>query len=615
MLFAKRIKKVLSHMQDNRFVKIATISGFTAIILANIVTLLNPTQGYELSIYDATPSIVWYCLIFSSLCGISIIVFEVYTKHCNNSNSWIYGLVLLIISRVTLLWLPYNRGYITWQGDHMTHIGIVEDTLTSGFVAPDNYYPIVHIFLSEMALTANLSAEFLTKYSTVLMSVFFVVSIYLFGIYLLKDKTVSLLALSAAGCVIFSRYDVYLMPNGWAVLFFPFALLLVVKATEKESKLAYKIIAAIILILFPFFHTLSALLLAIVIILLAASHTILSKFGYLRSQIEKYFLLPDCAPSPAILGVLLVTWTTWTLSFRTFHPNIRSLFNSIFSDTDTDVLASMGNKVSKMNFDLFDLVFLAVKEEGPTIVFLILFIFGSYLIFNAYCNEQEFRRIIIFIGVTFFFGFLYASYLFGILPGLGSVAGGRILAYVKVMIPIFAGIVYMHILSKRKAIGILLCIGVIMIPVVLSIFGVFPSPYVHRPTPQITVMDIHGMGWSFDKKDRDIHYVEIMSPPYRFADAVLGKGERTQGSDIQRYAEKVPDHFNYLENSYFGESYLSDRYLVLTKFDRILYSTVYKPVGRFDELDFTRLKNDPSVQYLYSNGECEVHYINQFFTK
>jgi hypothetical protein len=615
MMFAKKIEKVLSHMQGNRFVKVATISGFTAIILANIVTLLNPTQGYELSIYDATPSIVWYCLIFSSSCGISIIVFEVYTKHCNNLNSWIYGLVLLLISRITLLWLPYNRGYVAWGGDHMTHIGIVEDVLISGFVAPDNYYPIVHIFLSEMALTANLSAEFLTEYSTVLMSVFFVVSIYLIGTYLLKDKTVSVLALAAAGCVIFSRYDVYLMPNGWSVLFFPFALLLVVKATEKESKLAYKIIAAIILILFPFFHTLSALLLAIVIILLAASHTILSKFGYLRSQIEKYFLLPDCAPSPAILGVLLVTWTTWTLSFRTFHPNIRSLFNSIFSDTDTDVLASMGNKVSKMNFDLFDLVFLAVKEEGPTIVFLILFIFGSYLIFNAYCNEQEFRRIIIFIGVTFFFGFLYASYLFGILPGLGSVAGGRILAYVKVMIPIFAGIVYMHILSKRKAIGILLCIGVIMIPVVLSIFGVFPSPYVHRPTPQITVMDIHGMGWSFDKTDRDIHYVEIMSPPYRFADAILGKGERAQRSDIQRYAENVPDHFNYLENSYFGESYLSDRYLVLTEFDRILYSTVYKSVGRFDEPDFIRLKNDPSVQYLYSNGECEVYYIYQFFTK
>jgi len=39
----------------------------------------------------------------------------------------------------------------------MTHIGIVKDVLISGFVAPDNYYPIVHIFLSEMALTANLS--------------------------------------------------------------------------------------------------------------------------------------------------------------------------------------------------------------------------------------------------------------------------------------------------------------------------------------------------------------------------------------------------------------------------------------------------------------------------
>ena len=606
MLFAKRIKKVLSHMQDNRFVKIATISGFTAIILANIVTLLNPTQGYELSIYDATPSIVWYCLIFSSLCGISIIVFEVYTKHCNNSNSWIFGLIVLLISRLTVIWLPCNRGYLAWGGDHMSHIGTVRDIFTSGFVAPDNFYPVTHILLSEMALASNVPAEFLTKYSTAFMSTFFVISIYLTGRYLLNDKRSTLLALAATGCVIFSSYEIYLMPNGWSSLYFPFSLLLIIKATERDAKLAYKILAAIILILFPFFHTFSALVLALILILFATVHASLGKFGYLREKIQKHFVLPDTAPSLALLGVLLVTWIAWTLSFKMFHPNIRSLSDSIFSGLNENVLAGMGDKVSKMDFDVFDLISLGIKAEGVKLMFFILFILGAYLTYNTYHKKMEFKKIIIYLGIILFLCFIYISYLFGIFPGLGSIAAQRILGYPILITPVFVGFVYRHILSKGKVTFALLCIGMMMIPVVLSTFGIFPSPYVYRPTPHVTTMDMDGMEWSFIKKDRDIQYVEIMSPPYRFADAVLGTNERRQRSDIGVYIDIVPDHFNYTRNAYFGKNYSSSRYLVLTAFDKILYTTVYKSVGRFNEADFARLKSDPSVQYLYNNGECEV---------
>jgi hypothetical protein len=165
----------------------------------------------------------------------------------------------------------------------MTHIGIVHDIVVSGFVAPDNYYPVVHLLLSEMVLILNVSGEYITKYSTAFLSVFFVISIYLIGKYLRIDKRATLLALAATGCVIFSRYDVSLTPNGWSVLFFPFALLLVFKATDREVGLAYKIIAVIILVLFPFFHTLSALLLTIIIFLFSAIHTVLNRFGYLGS--------------------------------------------------------------------------------------------------------------------------------------------------------------------------------------------------------------------------------------------------------------------------------------------------------------------------------------------
>ena len=235
MLFAhEEGKKAGILLWGNRSVKVVAIIGLITIVLVNVIILLNPSRGYELSIYDATPSIIWYGIILSFLCGICIIVFEVYTKHYNISNSWIHGLFIILISRVTLLWLPYNRGYIAWSGDHLTHIGFVNDVLTSGFIGIDNYYPTAHILLSEIALISSLSAEFLTRYSTTFVSVFFVMSIYLIGKYLLVDKSVTLLALAATGGVILSTYDIYFMPNGWSVLFFPFALFLTIKASQRS---------------------------------------------------------------------------------------------------------------------------------------------------------------------------------------------------------------------------------------------------------------------------------------------------------------------------------------------------------------------------------------------
>lgn len=609
MLFAQEGKITNILFRENRFIKIVAIIGLITIILVNIITLLNPSRGYELSIYDAAPSIIWYGIILSSLCGIIIVVFEVYTEHYNRSSSWIYGFFIILISRITLLCLPYNRGYVAWYGDHLTHIGSVRDILTSGFISPDNYYPITHILLSEVALVTNLSIEFSTKYSTTLISVFFVVSIYLVGKYLLLDKGVTLLTLAATGCVILSHYDVYLMPNGWSILFFPFALSLILKATEREVKIAYRILTVVVLLLYPFFHTLSALMLAIILLLLVVIHAILDKFPYLSNKIREHFVLPDSAPPLSILCALVITWVAWTLSFKRFYPNIRTLYNSIFLDIDGNVLGSMGDKISKMNLDIADVIFLAINQEGAAIIFIILFIFGSYLAYNKYRKEQKFQKIVVFIGVTFSFGLLYATYLFNVLPGLGSIAGSRILEFCILMTPIFAGIVYMHILSKKETVFALLCIGMMMIPVVLSIFGAFPSPYVHMPTPDITTMDMHGAEWSFTVDKRGISYIETISNPLRFSDAILGRDQRAHRFQAN-FIDQIPDHFNYPMSLYFGENYLSDRYLILQKYDRILYSTVFKAIGRFTEFDFIRLKSDPSVQYLYSNGECEVYYVN-----
>jgi len=122
-------------------------------------------------------------------------------------------------------------------------------------------------------------------------------------------------------------------------------------------------------------------------------------------------------------------------------------------------------------------------------------------------------------------------------------------------------------------------------------------------------MDMAGMAWFIEEKESTIKCIQIMSPPRRFAQGILGTVEAKKRSDIKR-SPQFRDHFAYDEYDTVGEQYAEDKYAAITKFDRILYSTVWKVVGRFDEADFERLEQDPTVSKLYSNGELDVYLIH-----
>ena len=120
-------------------------------------------------------------------------------------------------------------------------------------------------------------------------------------------------------------------------------------------------------------------------------------------------------------------------------------------------------------------------------------------------------------------------------------------------------------------------------------------------------MDIKGFEWIVTYKNDSIKandFAEIMSPPYRFIDAIKGNEKRMEV--IGRKSPKVPDHFNYNLYRTIGESFENDKYMVLTKFDKIVYATVWSEVGRFSSDDFIKLNEDITAVKLYCNGECDT---------
>jgi hypothetical protein len=581
------------------------IAGYISIALVNLIEYLSPSQGYELSIYSATPFVAWLLIIICVICGIIILIWSVIQSTYHRLSSWILGLILLLFTRLTILYLPYNRGYFSWTGDNISHAGLVIDILRSGFFSGENFYPITHIILSQIQIISDINTYLVINYSTAIISVFFVLSFYLLGNIIFSDRRYTLLTLASVGCVIFNQYDVFLTPNGWSILFFPFIFFVVLKTMKKKDTLAYSVLAIILLTMLPFFHPLSTLMMIAILTMFLLIFIFINNFHALRKVLDGYIRVnTDLNPLPFIL-ILLAVWIPWVISFSFFNANIEGIFDALVSGDSVNVIAGMSGKLGKMGFGILDTLLLILMQMGSELFFLALFLLGTFIVMTKCRQKPDFENFFVLMIITLMFGSLYTLYIFNLLPGVENIGAERLLAYLVLFLPLFAGVVYTQLLIKNPRVYSGICIILILIPVVLSILSLYSSPIISYASPQISVMDMEGAQWAIDMNQDKVAFVMIAKDPSRFADGLMGTVAANQRVDLKDI-KNVPDHFTYADNRWLGQAYSGDRFLLMTKMDKILYSTIYKRIGRFGDADFSRLRSDMSVDWLYSNGESEV---------
>ena len=101
----------------------------------------------------------------------------------------------------------------------------------------------------------------------------------------------------------------------------------------------------------------------------------------------------------------------------------------------------------------------------------------------------------------------------------------------------------------------------------------------------------------------------ITVAPGRFADALLTPEERSI-QRLSRYLDdedKAPWRFGYDMDSSISSIYSRETDLVITPRDKRLYIDIFPDMAkhRFTNQDFERLKIDPGVDSIYSNGEFD----------
>lgn len=593
---------------QKRSFKLLIITCFLALMAALIIAWNNPATGYELGIYKNTPILTWVFLILAMLGGVSIIIHQVVTRGYDTSRIWMMGLLLLVLSRFAFLYIPYIRGYVNWRGDNITHWGFLTDVLNTGHFSTVNFYPITHSLLSQTVIITGVPMQYITNLSTAFLSVFFIIATYLLATAVLPKRGQQLLATATAGVIMVGgSYNIFLMPNGWSILMIP---LLFYFYFKKRSRPAYTLPFFLMLVMYPFFHPLSGLMIVMVflaiIIIKQLSRIILKKRVELTSLGKS-----NDALLPVMIGLTILL--PWILSFNRFRPNIRQMWSQIISG-GPDVLATMGDTLSKIHVQGFDIIILFIKLYGVLAILIILSLIGLFLIVRQITKTDDNQKPLpaLDIGIGFlFFGLLFLLYILGA-PGMQSIGGNRMLAYTSLFTPVL-GAVALYRTSQVIRFKYLCCtllLIFLMILAGLSLMGSYSSPYNIQPNAQITRMDMAGMTWLINEKSTAVGHVTIMSPPSRFADGILGRIESIKRTDIRRNTVTFSDHFGYDEYATIGEEYSDDKYVGITKFDRIIYNTVWSIVDRFNKEDFEKLEEDPTVDRLYANGELNVYYIH-----
>jgi hypothetical protein len=605
---------------DGRMIlKIIAIVSFILLTFTLSIIANSAASGYEISIYTNISPLVWIFLLGSIIGGVTIITYQASRKDCkSNDYFWLVGFLILIISNFIILSLYIFRGYYIYgHGDVLSHLGMMKDILLSGHISQDNLYPVTHILITQIAEVSEISHVLVAKYLHVFFSILFMLYVYCLSKAIFHNRSYVLLSTAASITLFFSLFQTGIYPHLLSMLMLPLFYYLYFKTLEERS-LEFEILFITLLIMYPFFHPISALIVILSLVVME-----FSKVLYFVLKNKQIIQATRQIRTSHIL-ISFITFSLWILSFRQFRYNLQYLVKWLSGEASH--IAQMSEtvgKLEKLHIHRFDIVELLLKMCGDDLIYIILSLIAVFIIFKKIVRSDDEKLEKAFMVSIWF--------LLGSLLSIFSFISFRIhdpyrilnLNFSMVVTPLLVGYALSESFRKHEMklksiwsyVVIVIIVSLIVLPATIGIFSLYTSPYINQPNSQVTQMEIEGMTWLFNYKDRTIKTIEILSITSRFADAILGYNWHNERNDISTRSSEgknrfIPDHFNYSYHETLGESLVRDNYAIISKYDRVLHLSVWNVIGRFNENDFERLNYDKTVNKLYSNGEFEVYRVN-----
>jgi hypothetical protein len=595
--------------RNDRFFKIILILGFFLIVaMVKILSDTEPASSYEFSIYDAFPWYFWIFLLSAILCGQIVIIGSAITQ--SKKNYWFFGLCVILVSNVIVLFMPKIRGYFIFgDGDVLTHIGYMRDILQTSYIG-ENQYPVDHILGVIIHLSSGLSLSDTTFIIPPFFSFFFILSMYFVGKTIFPTKFERLILLLLSSILILGEFHVAFTPNSQAIFFVPLILYLAFKIYYGVNFNKYYILILLISSLLVLYHPLVAIMVILILCLMEIVQYIL----------KKYQTIPKNVNYTYIIIFMLIVFSMWSSYLITMIWAIKPIAYRLLGDqTVVSELQNNFDIISKVALDPIYLITLILTMYGQWILFGILSVLSIGLMLRSLRNQKTELNFYNGFSIVGFVVFLMLSAVIFLM--INNFGFGRIFSFAIIfsllLIPtgvyIFIGNNSQEaLLSRQRKIKLVSVILVFFCVTSFSLFNLFNSPIIKEPNVQVPKSNYYGMSTFFAVRDDSFPVFELGPATFRYYDAIFGVSAKRVNIEYEDKDMMPYDHFGYQNKTLSAFFYENSKYLVISDKGSDFYQRMYPEFRnnwRFLPEDFEHLKSDSKVQHIYSNRNLEIFLI------
>jgi hypothetical protein len=604
-----------SEKYSQGFQKSILIILFLFLTGALIVTWNVPSAGFEASIYNSTPLVLWIALISSVIVGVSIVLWSVSDSGYGRSNLWKYGFLLILLCFAICLGLFIIRGYYMWSmiGDPSSHIGWIKEILQNGRVPALIFYPVTHIFLSEISLVTTLNPLSFYTIIPLFFSLLCVGFIYIF-VRVLSTNQIEPVIAGIISCTFIYGWYLNFTPNALANMFFPLALFLTVKYL-KSNNFSWGVLLYIVLLLYPVFHPVPSIMLGLILLTLWIPRKVYDVWRVFREKNRNLQNVDRMNVKAVIPFLFLLIWYIFWLSLHSIWGyTLTQMYMTVRAEGEPSKGILLTEQIKYAQFYGYDVFVIFLKSYADLLLLSILSVLTFVLLWKTVSREQKPETIFSLYGP---FGILCILipllFLFN-LP-FGPL---RFLFYIAVLETVFVAYLVSWIVIKSREskrtftvwltnIAVLLLLGGLFLSGLLTLY---PSPYSLTMTEQTPQSEVSGMAHFFEYRNGTTPVSGFHTPVGRFANLLLSS-QQISAHHLPLYLkdeDRPPWHFGYDYFPSIASSYDNETNLIIMQRDKSYYSDYFPDMAKYriTTRDFERLNNDPGASLLYTNGGFDL---------
>jgi hypothetical protein len=544
------------------------------------------------------------------------IFFSVYVilQSCDSqSKTLYYGYFSILLIETILFFLPIMRGYYSiFRGpeDVYYHMFVASQIFNTGYLPLTDFYPIMHIWLS-IFYNFIPYMNILTILFSIAFIILYVLSLYVLGKTILGKKGGVLVSLFGLPLIFYITYDFY--PFLFAILIIPLILYVYQKLILNPQQKSSLYICLVFLSLFIVFcHPMIAVFLIIMFSIFLFFELIKKWTSAGQSTIE----------AANIVIIISLTLTLWWFQFRDITDILREMVSAIFGQVShLSILAYQTNAINTSNVSILLVIDRFIKIYGPIFLY-----FSISLIFLLFITYQYFRHKKIFetdfiysaqFYVAIFIGFALLTGYFVIFEPIRAVMYG--LLFATILCGFFFYRIWFFIPEKLQP-GLIILLTIIITWVCMfTMLNMYSSPWIGGVNSGLTYGDKNGNDWILEYRNTETPILKEELSNYKYSWYYFETSNAKNSQYVHEYTLIIPTHFGYNTNSTIGNSfsYLPDRQLYMLTTEMMKISPFAVPIERrdliksFTDSDFIRLKDDPTVNLIYSGNEFGVWHIER----